>query len=170
MLEENRDPPNAGLAARLLAKRLVAPVTDCWEWQGYRERYGYGTISTGSRSDGTKRKILAHRAAWMAWHGNIPADLAVLHKCDNPACFNPNHLFLGTQADNMRDMAQKGRSNSGARNPGAVLTKEQAVEIFALPGRQADIAARFGVSRSTVGKIKRGEAWGLLPPKGKAGK
>lgn len=79
-------------------------MTECMIWKGYTNKGGYG-VKTFQR----KHKLL-HRVAWEWANGPIPDGANVLHRCDKPACVNPEHLFLGTQADNMRDMYQKGRS------------------------------------------------------------
>lgn len=95
------------VAAAELADRFWAKVCrgdGCWEWQGYRMPKGYGQVGIGHSG-----LILAHRLAWELTHGPVPTDLFVLHHCDNPPCCNPDHLWLGTKADNNRDMAQKGR-------------------------------------------------------------
>ena len=76
---------------------------DCWEWTGYRDRLGYGRL----RVDGSL--MLAHRVAWELEHGYISEGLNVCHHCDNPPCVRPNHLFLGTQRDNIKDSVHKGR-------------------------------------------------------------
>lgn len=77
----------------------------CWEWVGYKDRSGYGLTSYSNK------KWASHRLSWMIHFGD-PGELFVLHKCDNPACVRPDHLFIGTQADNVRDMMQKGRSGT----------------------------------------------------------
>ena len=88
---------------------------ECWNWTRARQTRGlkYGIIGIGSRLDGSKRAVLAHRLAWQLTHGPLARQgLKVLHRCDNPLCCNPAHLFLGTQADNVADMFSKGRQNS----------------------------------------------------------
>lgn len=85
----------------------VAQAEGCWLWLGAKGRRGYGYLHRGGKTD--RHPIRAHRASWEIHFGAIPAGLWVLHKCDNPPCVNPNHLFLGTRKDNMDDCASKGR-------------------------------------------------------------
>jgi hypothetical protein len=100
-----------------------------------------------------------HRAAWIAENGSIPEGLSVLHKCDVPACINLDHLFLGTNADNLADMAAKGRSCRGEKNGMAKITAADARAIYEAKGTYAEIGARFGLTFQGVHMIKRGKNW-----------
>lgn len=109
--------------------------------------------------------VKANRASWMIHYGPIPEGMLVCHHCDNPACVNPNHIFLGTQKDNMKDMIRKGRANKaiGSKTGNAKLTEDevrQIVDLF-LSGRctRKEIAPIFGVSYSLIKQIIRGEVW-----------
>lgn len=131
---------------------------DCILFTGHLNTDGYG------RFWHNKTRYLAHRAAYEIFCGPIPDDLQVCHRCDTPACVNPDHLFLGTQDDNIRDMVAKGRQNSrnGVHHNLAKLNPEKAFEIrwYAAMGRKhKDIAAEYGVTRPLVSMIVRGELW-----------
>lgn len=84
----------------------VAKSPGCWEWTGRRDSWGYGKTGRSART---------HRVAWELSHGAIPPGLSVLHRCDNAACVNPEHLYLGTQADNMRDLRERRRMPSARK-------------------------------------------------------
>lgn len=166
-----------------LARRTELDVaTGCWVWTG-NTRAGYGRISMSVGAERKARRFrLVHRVAFEALVGPIPSGLSVLHRCDNPPCCNPEHLFLGTIADNNRDRSEKGRSNraplknraSGERNGSrtqphrvprgehhgnASLTQSQADEMRALATSldTVTLAARFGVHRSTVRRVVTGQ-------------
>lgn len=130
--------------------------TGCWIWLGSLSRIGYGSI----KIDGKTTK--AHRASWIAHRGEIPAGLKVLHKCDVRCCINPDHLFIGTQADNVHDMISKGRRPSfrGVLNGRSKLNAEQVREIRAASGTNVAIARQFGVGKSMVSYIRNGSYWG----------
>lgn len=128
----------------------------CWPWEGALNEDGYGNFREGRTS------VLAHRYSWELAHGS-PGEMYVLHKCDNPRCVNPQHLFLGTQKDNVKDMMTKGRDTRlrGSKAPSAKLTEYQVQQIRALRGtmRQVDIAAQFGVHQTAISAILRTKTW-----------
>src|SRR3954470_5960578 len=124
---------------------------ECWPWVGARQQTGYGILFKSSRP---RRWHLAHRLSWELHNGPIPGGLHVLHRCDNPPCVNPAHLFLGTQADNNRDRGRKGRNGGhkirGAANGRAKLSPTDVAAIRRAYGdgaTQVALAARFGVSQ-----------------------
>lgn len=134
----------------------------CWLWTAATVQ-GYGRMNTSK--DGAWKAHDAHRIAYTLTHGAIEAGLCVLHECDNRKCCNPAHLRAGTNADNVRDRERKGRGNQvkGERVAGAKLNEEKVREIkrrgLKRGHSQAEIAAAFGVSRTTVSLILRGETW-----------
>ena len=145
------------LSARLWAK--VKFGEGCWEWQAALTNDGYGSIGVA-----TSRAELAHRVVWRLIRGAIPEGMCVCHHCDNPACVRPSHLFLGTQADNMRDAAEKGRmaDNSGENNPNAKLSEKDVLAIrkaYANGYLQVNLARRYGVTPTNIGSIVRGQTW-----------
>ena len=142
------------LAERLLAKRNVTE-SGCWDFTGHINNRGYGLISKGARSKGI---MLTHRASYESFIGPIPEGKIVLHKCDNTKCFNPDHLSIGTQQDNMDDMESKGRRVSlyGADSPNVKLTHEQVLEIRQrhIPRvNTRELAEEFGITRQYVGQL-----------------
>jgi hypothetical protein len=97
----------ADALTRFWAKVKLGSPNECWEWQGGSYANGYGSFRLGGPNTG------AHRASWILSHGDIPNGLHVCHKCDNPKCVNPAHLWLGTIRQNYDDMVAKGRRRSG---------------------------------------------------------
>lgn len=130
----------------------------CWIWTAGRNTNGYGQFYDGHR------RWIASRFAWGIYHGDIPKGLLVCHRCDNPLCVNPAHLFLGTAKDNADDCVKKGRSYGlvGAAQNGAKLTDEKVILIRSSLERASVLAALFGVRRSTIYKIRSGETWAHL--------
>jgi len=132
----------------------------CWRWTAAKFSNGYGAFRLGDR------QLKAHRFSYATHVGPIPDGLHVCHKCDVKACVNPDHLFLGTAADNQADMVSKGRQGRrglAMRDRAPKLTAETAAEIrrrYAAGGiRQIDLGREFGVSQTMVGLIVRGERW-----------
>lgn len=160
--------PLVCLTGRPLLERLMRHVTKrasgCWEWTGGKARYGYGTIYIVTLADGRPKYEVASRASWLAHEGPIPDGLFVLHECDNPGCVNPDHLFLGTQADNVADMRRKGRNAIEFRVPHCRLSREQVAAIRADSRMQKDIARDYGVSASHISGIKSGKARPVREP------
>lgn len=144
---------------RLLSQVEPHPV-GCWLWTGPTSHNGYGKLS-GCRSRGFKRMTFAHRLSYMIFRGPIPKGMEVCHRCDNPPCVRPDHLWLGTHTDNMRDAKRKGRMRRGEGSPHARLTDAAVREIRRrYPAEmQKDIAADLGVAPRTVRSVLRGEAW-----------
>jgi hypothetical protein len=160
------------LRERFLGMAIIpADQLACWDWRGSKDHHGYGRIHVDRR--GYPRK--AHRISWQLFVGPIPDGLDVCHRCDNPSCANPDHLFLGTHAENMADMGSKGRANGfkldtpnnvGADNPRAKLTPDEVREIRGLAAagvRQREIAAKFGVWQQTVSAIHKRKLWANVP-------
>lgn len=143
----------ARVRTRFDARHMPEPNSGCWLWTGAVDAKGYGLLQV---DDASRR---AHRLAWELHRGPIPASLHVLHKCDVPSCVNPDHLFLGTNDDNVADKVAKRRQ---ARGHGK-LTEQAVIQIIALRGsgrRTRDIGADYGIAASTVSNIWHGRIWG----------
>jgi hypothetical protein len=143
------------LAERFGTKWSEDPGSGCWVWTANALPSGYGLIRV-SREDGIR---VAHRVSWLLHRGPIPPGMRVCHRCDNPPCVNPDHLFLGTPKDNTRDMLMKGRHAYGRRLPQSKLTPEAVAEIRASPESSSSICRRYGVTDSTIRYVRRGDTW-----------
>lgn len=148
------------IADRLWAKTNKRGPNDCWEWQGWRHPSGYGQIGRGRREEGLG---YTHKVAWEITNGAVPEGLYVCHHCDNRACVNPAHLFLGDAADNAHDMIKKRRHSHGEKHS-SKLTESDVIEIRRLLAdgmTQQALATRFSVSRSMIGQVGQFNRWAL---------
>lgn len=150
------------LFARLLKNTATAAGDACWEWTG-RTTKGYGEVRF--KRGGRRRIVRAHRLSWALCVGEIPPGLNVLHRCDNPPCVRPSHLFIGTTQDNITDMWQKSRARilQGSQRSLAKLTEAAVLEIRASPLGYKRLAARYGVDRKLIQAVKKGRAWRHVP-------
>jgi hypothetical protein len=150
-----------GLSAEERFARSVVKTEGCWVWKASRDRYGYGVFRGMIGSVAFTR---AHRYSYALHTGDMLVGMHALHTCDNPACVNPNHLFAGTNADNMRDKTQKGRSRVpvGEHHGKAKLSEQQVKRILKDPRPYAEIAADYNVAPSTIGSIKQRQSWRYL--------
>jgi len=128
---------------------------DCWNWTGALQSKGYGILRVDDK------RISAHRFSWILSNGNIPNKLLVLHKCDNKRCINPNHLYIGTQIDNMRDRAIRNPVPSESFGSGKTkLSHSDILSIRSIKGKsQQIIASMFNISQKTVSNILRNNSY-----------
>lgn len=137
----------------------VEKTETCWEWTASTSHGGYGFIGIGRKG----KVRYAHRYSWIIHFGKIPKGLLVLHKCDNPPCVNPNHLFLGTQKDNMIDAVLKKRIATGEKNGRSKLTENKVDAIrkmYAAGNITMDVLSRlFGVNRQSIGHVINNKTW-----------
>ena len=137
-------------------------ICDCFVWTGHKNKKGYGLIWDQDR----RKQITTHRVAWEIANGPIPEGICVLHHCDNPSCVRSDHLFLGTNLDNVKDKMAKGRQQrlKGETNPFSKLTDEIIVQARTMYSRgdisYREIGEHFGVSLWTIGMAIRKKTWG----------
>ncbi len=152
------------LVERHLARHVITE-SGCWTFTGCVHPSGYGHINLYVKElTPKKRKYRAHRLAYAYYHGIDPGERFVCHHCDNPLCINPDHLFLGTPADNSADMVAKGRSlrQSGSRNHASKLTEPLVLDVVAKIRQgmnNKQIAEALPVSHSSVSLIRLGKIW-----------
>jgi hypothetical protein len=132
---------------------------DCWLWDGHLKKTGYGQMCAFGKH------VAAHRIAYYLFKGPFPAEMHVLHSCDVRRCVNPDHLRLGTHADNMRDMAAKGRRRGPSRDkmPWRVLNEADVLEILASDEPGTALAGRYGVTKGAIYAIRNGVTWKDIP-------
>jgi hypothetical protein len=136
----------------------VEVVGECWEWKGQRNVKGYGSVKVAGKS------LLAHRLSYLLYVGRLTPGHSVCHRCDNPPCVRPDHLFAGTAKDNVEDMIRKGRNEAirGERVHSARLTADQVLEIRREAARgvpRRELGLRFGVSHGTISEIVTRRKW-----------
>lgn len=164
MADPNWRTKRTPLVTRFWKKVQKGKPNECWLWQATKGgRYvkkgrGYGYISPGGKTKKGNSMVAAHRVSWVLHFGPIPGGLHVLHSCDNPACVNPSHLFLGTNLDNIKDKISKNRHLAGYRKFGA----DMVIAIRADTGTYRVIAGRHGVSAQTVSDIRNRKTWKYL--------
>jgi hypothetical protein len=143
--------------ARFWSSITVTDPYECWNWSRPGNK-GYGRFTL----DG--RRLMAHRVAYELLVGPVPEGMLLLHSCDNRACCNPAHMRPGTNAENMRDMVERGRSASGALNAKTKLSPDDVLYIVANPDRMSGkaLAEKFGIAASTVSYIRQGRSWKYL--------
>ena len=153
--------PNSKLTIqeRFLAKvNIPANQKECWEWTASKNKDGYGFFRASKFSR-------AHRVAYELFVGDIPEEMVVAHKCDNPSCVNPSHLWVCQQIDNIRDRDGKERTGRGEKNRHAKLQDKDAIQIkemIANGKTNTEIAKIFKIDRSVVSKIRHGKVWAFL--------
>lgn len=140
---------------RFEAKVSPEPNSGCHLWTAHTSKNGYGRFGVNGRVED------AHRVSYGMYVGPIPDGMCVLHKCDVRSCVRPEHLFIGTQQENLRDMTIKGRRSCarGEKSGAAKLTQEKVAEIRADKRSHREIAIAYGVGKTTIGAIKSGKYW-----------
>lgn len=142
------------LAERFWEKVEKRSPEDCWEWTHCRTKFGYGRIANG---DG--KVVTTHRVSWQIHNGPIPEKMWVLHKCDNPPCVNPDHLFLGTGKENNLDCETKGRARRlhGTDNGNCKYSDEIIEIVRSNTMTEKMLREQYGISRGYVWKVRRGQ-------------
>ena len=141
---------------RLIKGHICILDSGCWEWVKFCDDRGYARINFGGKN------CKAHRLSFEAFEREIPCGKCVLHKCDNPKCINPKHLFLGTQIENIQDMVAKGRQRKNGGHQSAKLTDAQIFEIrelFSRGAKNKDIVQQYGITKGHASNIKAGRVW-----------
>jgi hypothetical protein len=143
---------------RFEQKYIPEPNSGCWLWIGAITPFGYGKIYYDGRYK------YSHRLSYEMSIGEIDSDNVVCHKCDNPSCVNPDHLFQGTPKQNTKDMIQKNRHAHGEKI--SKLSESEVIDIYNSNSTHESLGLMYGVNRATITKIKNGQRWKHLNLKG----
>lgn len=153
-------PVGATLAERLAHIGWTVTTSGCWEFRGAKDGHGYGSMAVGNYVGGKSIPDKAHWVAHLAWIGPIPKGEDVCHRCDNPPCINPAHLFAGARLVNVRDAIAKKRSANGERMVGHKLTDDEVLQIRNIytsgAASQKSLGEAFGVCQQLISGIVRG--------------
>ena len=150
--------PTMDILARVRARVKVDEVSGCWNWSLTKDKDGYGKIKISGKH------WRVHRAVYFTLNPDADKRLHVLHRCDNTCCCNPEHIYLGTNCDNVRDKVARGRQSRpiGELHPGAKLTEDRVRDVRAILNQgltQAEIGRQFGISQASVSLIKNRINW-----------
>lgn len=149
----NCKPGMEAIAAKVLSWSGRIVDGHCWIWEGSKSTKGYGRMWWMGKLHA------AHRMAYEAWHGPIPEGLHVLHSCDNPSCVNPEHLWVGTNQQNVEDKCFKNRIPRGEARANSKLTEQAVREIRSSSEGKKALAKRYGVCPTVILEVKRGIRW-----------
>lgn len=143
---------------KLILEKHIIKQDGCWEWTGSKNKHGYGEIRVN------RKHLNASRGSWIAYKGEIPKGMYVLHTCDNRSCTNPDHLFLGTPKDNMLDMIKKGRASfiKGDNCPWAKINSTIVIDILENLKKGVstnELSKKYNISVKYIGEIRRGSKW-----------
>lgn len=152
------------LKERFLDKVTYEPNTGCWLWLGACQSGGYGFMAIDATRKNRKSSA-AHRISYILFKGDIPNEIVVCHTCDVCSCVNPDHLFLGTNADNSKDMVLKGRQAKGESQGASKLKSDYVLKIMDMCNNgvsKIEISRIFNVTKENIYSICSGETWGHL--------
>ena len=152
--------PRIPIAQKLEQYSIKIPESGCWIWIGSINNHGYGRLTFGA-----DRVIGAHRASYEHKYGDIPDHMFALHHCDVKCCVNPDHIFLGTQQENMADKVCKNRQANGVKHGMSKLTEEQAREAKFGNSKPTELAKKFNCSATIIRQIRGGMYWKHLENK-----
>jgi hypothetical protein len=149
--------PRISISEKIENSSVKIPESGCWIWMKSVNRNGYGKTSLGRNTN-----LSAHRASYEEKYGPIPNGLMALHHCDIRSCVNPDHIFLGTQQDNMTDKVDKKRQAVGEFHGMSKLTEQQAMRAKFGKEKTSDLAKEFGCSAVMIRQIRQGKYWKYL--------